>query len=60
MSKFVGKFRKNREYGDDGNFTKRKRSKSEHSEIRKIKNHTYDQFLEEFEDKEFVKFQQVR
>ena len=60
MSKFVGKFRKNRDYGDDSNFSKRKRSKSEHAEIRKIKNHTFDQFLDDFEDKESHKFQQVR
>jgi hypothetical protein len=35
VSKFVGKFRKNKEYNDDYNYTP-KRSKNEHAEIKKI------------------------
>lgn len=35
MTKFVGKFRKNKEYNDDYNYTP-KRSKSEHAEIKKL------------------------
>ena len=35
MTKFVGKFRKNKEYNDDYNYTP-KRSRNEHAEIKKI------------------------
>lgn len=35
MTKFVGKFRKNKEYNDDYNYTP-KRSKNEHAEIKKL------------------------
>lgn len=35
MTKFVGKFRKNKEYNDDYNYTP-KRSKSEHAEIKRL------------------------
>ena len=35
MTKFVGKFRKNKEYNDDYNYTP-KRSRNEHDEIKKL------------------------
>lgn len=35
MTKFVGKFRKNKEYNDDYNYTP-KRSRNEHAEIKKL------------------------
>lgn len=35
MTKFVGKFRKNKEYNDDYNYTP-KRSKNEHAEIKRL------------------------
>lgn len=35
MTKFVGKFRKYKEYNDDYNYTP-KRSRNEHAEIKKI------------------------
>lgn len=35
MSKFVGKFRKNKEYNDDYNYTKSKH-RNEHAEIKKL------------------------
>ena len=35
MTKFVGKFRKNKEYNDDYAYTP-KRSKNEHAEIKKL------------------------
>lgn len=35
MSKFVGKFRKNKNYNDDYNYTP-SRNRSEHAEIKKI------------------------
>lgn len=50
MTKFVGKFRKNKEYNDDYNFTP-KRSRNEHAEIKKLKNRDYDEFLSEIENK---------
>ena len=50
MTKFVGKFRKNKEYNDDYNFTP-KRSRNEHAEIKKLKNRDYDEFLSEVEEK---------
>jgi hypothetical protein len=50
VTKFVGKFRKNKEYNDDYNFTP-KRSRNEHAEIKKLKNRDYDEFLSEIENK---------
>lgn len=50
MTKFVGKFRKNKEYNDDYNYTP-KRSRNEHAEIKKLKNRDYDEFLSEIEGK---------
>jgi hypothetical protein len=35
VTKFVGKFRKNKEYNDDYNYTP-KRSKNEHAEIKRL------------------------
>lgn len=35
MSKFVGKFRKNKDYNDDYNFTQSKH-RNEHAEIKKL------------------------
>ena len=35
MTKFVGKFRKNKEYNDDYNYTP-KRSRNEHAEIKRL------------------------
>ncbi len=35
MSKFVGKFRKNKEYNDDYNYT-HSRHRNEHTEIKKL------------------------
>lgn len=49
MTKFVGKFRKNKEYNDDYNYTP-KRSKNEHAEIKKLKNRNYEELLSEFEE----------
>ena len=36
MSKFVGKFRKNKDYNDDYSFVVKHRSRNEHAEIKKI------------------------
>lgn len=49
MTKFVGKFRKNKEYNDDYNYTP-KRSKNEHAEIKKLKNRNVEELLSEIEE----------
>ena len=36
MSKFVGKFRKNKDYNDDYNYASTRRHRNEHSEIKKL------------------------
>ena len=48
MTKFVGKFRKDKEYNDDYNYTP-KRSRNEHAEIKKLKNRDCEDFLSEIE-----------
>ena len=49
MTKFVGKFRKDKEYNDDYKYTP-KRSKNEHAEIKKLKNRTYEEMMSELEE----------
>ena len=49
MTKFVGKFRKDKEYNDDYKYTP-KRSKNEHAEIKKLKNRTYEEIMSELEE----------
>jgi hypothetical protein len=49
VTKFVGKFRKNKEYNDDYNYTP-KRSKNEHAEIKKLKNRNVEELLSEIEE----------
>lgn len=53
MSKFLGKFRKNKDYNDDYDFVSRRKNKKEHSEIKKIKNHNYDEILKMCEEDNF-------
>ena len=56
MTKFVGKFRKNQDYNEDydyaKNFLHSRKRKDEHGEIKKLKNHEYE---DEYEtpEKEF-------
>lgn len=50
MSKFVGKFRKNKDYNDDYDFSYKKRNRNEHAEIKKLKNHNYDEILKMHEE----------
>lgn len=52
MSKFLGKFRKNKDYNDDYDyeFSQKKRNRSEHAEIKKIKNQNYDDILKMYEE----------
>jgi hypothetical protein len=49
VSKFVGKFRKNKDYNDDMNYSK-KRSKNEHAEIKKLKKRNYEELMSTFEE----------
>lgn len=49
VTKFVGKFRKNKDYNDDYKYVP-KRSKNEHAEIKKLKNRTYDELMSELEE----------
>ena len=55
MTKFVGKFRKNKDYNDDYNFVVKHRSKNEHAEIRKI----LSQHEEEMAEEEFNKSEEL-
>lgn len=50
MSKFVGKFRKNKDYNDDYNFIVKHRSRNEHAEIKKLKNQDYQKFLSKLDE----------
>jgi len=46
VTKFVGKFRKNKDYSDDydyaRNFLHNKKRRGEHGEVKKLKNHEYE------------------
>ena len=49
MSKFVGKFRKNKEYNDDYAYTHSKH-RNEHAEIKKLLTQHEEEILEEVEE----------
>jgi hypothetical protein len=46
VTKFVGKFRKNKDYSDDYDYTRNilhnKKRRGEHAEVKKLKNHEYE------------------
>jgi hypothetical protein len=50
VTKFIGKFRKNQDYNEDydyaKNFLHSKRRRGEHGEIKKLKNHEYEDAYE--------------
>ena len=52
MSKFVGKFRKNKEYNDDYNYTHTKH-RNEHAEIKKLLTQHEEEIMEDEEGEEF-------
>ena len=56
MTKFIGKFRKNKDYSDDydyaKNFLHSKSRKDEHAEVKKLKNYEYEDSFEVFDEKE--------
>ena len=49
MSKFVGKFRKNKEYNDDYNYTHSKH-RNEHAEIKKLLTQHEEEMMEDVEE----------
>ena len=49
MTKFVGKFRKNKEYNDDYAYTHSKH-RNEHAEIKKLLTQHEEEILEEVEE----------
>jgi hypothetical protein len=49
VTKFVGKFRKNKNYNDDHNYEVN-RHRDEHSEIKKLLTNSYDDWKEELEE----------
>jgi len=49
VTKFVGKFRKNKEYNDDYAYTHSKH-RNEHAEIKKLLTHHEEEILEEVEE----------
>lgn len=59
MSKFVGKFRKNKDYKDDyvyaKSFLQTKKRRNEQAEVKRIKNKEYDDLLDSYEDNYFNK-----
>lgn len=50
MTKFVGKFRKNQDYSDDYDYARNilhnKKRRGEHAEVKKLKNHEYEDSVE--------------
>lgn len=55
MTKFIGKFRKNKDYSDDydyaKNFLHSKKRRDKHAEVKKLKNHEYEDSIEVFDKK---------
>lgn len=60
MTKFIGKFRKNQDYNEDydyaKNFLHSKRRRGEHVEIKKLKNHEYEDVYEYQMDDEILPY----
>jgi hypothetical protein len=60
VSKFVGKFRKNQDYKDD-NFdynrnSNKRRSKAEHSEVKKLKTRRYENLVKMYDEEGNYKY----
>ena len=57
VTKFVGKFRKNKDYSDDydyaRNFLHNKKRRGEHAEVKKLKNHEYEDSVDIFDEKDW-------
>jgi hypothetical protein len=50
VSKFVGKFRKNKDYNDDYQFKPPRKHRNEHGEIKKLKNRNYEDVMDMIEE----------
>lgn len=56
MSKFVGKFRKNKDYNDDYDYSSSsKKSRNDRSEVKKLKNYNYDDLMQMYDDEVYQK-----
>ena len=59
MSKFVGKFRKNKDYKDDyvyaKSFLQTKKRRNEQAEVKRVKTKEYDEILDSYENNYFNK-----
>lgn len=49
MSKFVAKFRKDRDYNDDYEFTQKRKRSSKHDPAKKLSNYDYDIMMQDQE-----------
>lgn len=47
MSKFVAKFRKNRDYNDDFEFSEKSKRSGKHDPSKKLTNYDYDRMMQE-------------
>jgi hypothetical protein len=55
VSKFVAKFRKDRDYNDDYNFSQRKKSSNRRDPTRKLINYNYDEMLQNSVDESITR-----
>ena len=56
MSKFVGKFRKNKDYNDDHDYlSSNKKNRNDRSEVKKLKNYNYDDLMQMYDDEVYQK-----
>jgi hypothetical protein len=59
VSKFVGKFRKNKDYKDDyvyaKSFLQTKKRRNEQAEVKRVKTKEYDEILDSYENNYFNK-----
>ena len=57
MTKFVGKFRKNKDYSDDYDYARNvlhsKKRRDEHAEVKKLKNYEYEDSVDVFDEKDW-------
>ena len=47
MSKFVAKFRKDRDYNDDYDYSQRKKRSGKHDPVKKLTNYDYDMLMQD-------------
>jgi hypothetical protein len=59
VSKFVGKFRKNKDYKDDyvyaKSFLQNNKRRNEQAEVKRVKTKEYDEILDSYEDSYYNK-----